>query len=170
MLWAFASAFGICLKTTREEGRLCAGLSQELVPGSGSSGGQRAVSEQTLPRSTGQLVTTSTSSTPWWAGEGVLARLHPARAKIASRARIYAFRWTRLFSGNRLKLLANWKQRGIFVFHCVLQSSVIQQSQLSRYSSEAATSFYAAVTWPPWPPSKRHRTLSLHAMFPCSAC
>lgn len=38
MLWAFASAFGICQKTTGEEGRLGAGLSREPSLGRGSLG------------------------------------------------------------------------------------------------------------------------------------
>lgn len=116
---------------------------------------------------TGQLLPTSK---PWWAGEGVLVRMHPLRAKIAPYAWIYAFNWAQMFSGNRLKLLVNWKQWGNFIFRSVPQSSVIQHSALSCYSSEAATSFYPAVTWPPWCPCEQHGVFSLHAMFPCRAC
>lgn len=50
MLWAFASAFGICLKTTWKEGRFCMGLSQEPSPGSIISGD---INEQTSSRSHG---------------------------------------------------------------------------------------------------------------------
>lgn len=60
----------------------------------GVSGGQKAASEQTIPKFHGWergRWCPPVSSKPWGAGEAVLARWHLARAKIASCTWIYAF-------------------------------------------------------------------------------